>query len=120
MAYDMLTLQPIKNAHVYFMRRVLHDFFDKLVVPMLKNTTSAMGQDSRLVVGDMLLPDQVTVGGPWTAYWIDLALLTICGKVRSLREWNGVFEEVGLELVEVYKAGDGQTVMLETRLRRSS
>ncbi|CAD6441814.1 a6501562-32d9-45ef-8918-99501dca2429 [Sclerotinia trifoliorum] len=102
------------------MRRVLHEFPDKLVVPMLKNTVSATGPDSRLVIGDMLLPDRVTVGGPWTAYWIDLALLTICGKLRSLREWNGIFEEVGLELVEIYKADDGQTVMLETRLRRSS
>ncbi|KAI9648387.1 hypothetical protein NHQ30_003020 [Ciborinia camelliae] len=120
MSYNMLTPQPIKNAHVYFMRRVLHDFPDKIVVTMLKSTVLAMGPDSRLVVGDMLLPGQVTVGGPWAAYWIELALLIICGKVRSLREWKAIYEEVGLELVEVYKAGDGQTVTLETRLRRSS
>jgi hypothetical protein len=68
----------------------------------------------------MLVPDRVTVGGPFTAYWIDLALLTISGKVRSLREWKRIFDEVGLELVEVYKAGDNQTVMLETRLKEHS
>ncbi|EDO03463.1 hypothetical protein SS1G_05944 [Sclerotinia sclerotiorum 1980 UF-70] len=34
---------------------------------------------------DMLTP-QLLKSGPWKTYWIDLALLTICGKVRSLRE----------------------------------
>ncbi|KAH6662074.1 hypothetical protein B0J14DRAFT_554463 [Halenospora varia] len=120
MSYDMLTPQPIKNAHVYFMRRVLHDHPDRVVVPMVKSTVAAMGPDSRLVISDMLAPDRVTVGGQWAAYWVDLALLAVCGKVRSLGEWKIIFEEVGLELVMVYNADDGQTVMLETRLRRQS
>lgn len=79
-----------------------------------------MGPDSRLIVSDMIVPDRVDVGGDKVLYWLDFSLLTISGKERTLADFNAIFDEVGLELVKIYKADVGATAMLETRLKRQS
>jgi hypothetical protein len=109
-----------EDAHVYLMRRLLHDFYDPVSLEILKNTVSAMGPDSRLIVSDMIVPDRVDVGGDMVLYWLDFSLLTISGKERTMGDFNRMFEEAGLELVKVYKSDFGATAMLETRLKRSS
>ncbi|KAI9151562.1 O-methyltransferase hmp5 [Paramyrothecium foliicola] len=118
MKYDIFTPQPVKNAHVYFMRRLLHDFYDPVCVEILRNTASAMGPDSRLIISDMLIPDRVEMNGDKTLYWLDLSLLTISGRERNLADFQNLFEQVGLELVKIYKSGMGHTAMLETRLKK--
>ena len=52
-------------------------------------------------------------------YWMDFALMTISGREKTLKEFNQVFDKVGPELVLVYPSNIGETVMLETRLKRS-
>lgn len=112
---DQLTIPP--DAHVYLMRNLLVDHPDAVVVDILKNTVSAMSPDSRLIVNDILPPDRVTVGGSTMACLLDFVLLTTGGKARSIGEHRHIFDEVGLELVKVYKSEGGQAVMLETRLK---
>ncbi|PMD52475.1 S-adenosyl-L-methionine-dependent methyltransferase [Hyaloscypha bicolor E] len=41
--HDIFTLQPVKNAHVYFLRRLLHDFYNPVCLEILKNIVPAMG-----------------------------------------------------------------------------
>lgn len=101
------------------MRRLLHDFYDPVCVEILRNTVSAMGPDSRLIVSDMLIPDRVQTGGDLTLYWLDFSLLTISGRERNLADFLNLFDQVGLELVKVYKAPIGHTAMLETRLKNA-
>ncbi|KAF4125427.1 O-methyltransferase [Geosmithia morbida] len=120
MAQDIFIPQAVKNsdAHVYFLRRILHDYYDPAVVEILKNTASAMGPDSRLVICDMLLPDRTKVGGNMTLWWLDLSLLGIGGKERSMSDFERVLDASGLELIKLYKDGSSDVVMLETRLKR--
>lgn len=118
MSHDIFTQQPIKNAHIYYMRRLLHDFYDPKVIDILRNTASAMGPSSRLVICDMLVPDRVQVGGPMTLYWLDFALMAIGGKERSLNDFRRVLSEAGLELVKVYNAPGSNVANLETCLLR--
>ncbi len=99
------------------MRRLLHDFYPSVCVDILKSTVSAMGPDSRLIVCDMLVPDKVDPGLK-TLYWLDLNLMSISGKEKSLAEFNQMFDAVGLELVKVWPSAIGATVHLETRLKR--
>ncbi|KAJ5682240.1 hypothetical protein N7462_005405 [Penicillium macrosclerotiorum] len=99
MVYDAFTQQPVQDA-----------------IAILKNTASAMAPDSRLIIGDMLVPDRVEVGGPMTLYWLDFALLAIGGKERSLDEFKGILAEAGLELFKVYHSKGENIVMLEARL----
>lgn len=100
------------------MRRLLHDFYNPVCVTILRNTASAMGPSSRLLVCDMLVPDRVDVGRDMELYWLDMALLTISGKEKKLGEFREIFDEAGLELVEVYPSSLGRTVVLEARLKR--
>ncbi|KAM7223397.1 Sterigmatocystin 8-O-methyltransferase [Rhypophila decipiens] len=118
MGYDIFTRQPVESAHVYFMRRILHDFYNPPCVEILKNTAAAMGPDSRLIVCDMLVPEKVEADGPKELYWLDFSLMLIGGKEKTLREFEGIFDAAGLELVKVYPSGFGATVHLETRLKR--
>jgi hypothetical protein len=107
------------DAHVYFMRRFLHDFYNPVCVQFLKNTAQAMGPDSRLIVCDMLVPDMVTVNESSELYWLDFALMTISGKEKTLKEFEEIFDAAGLELVKVWRSDIGETVQLETRLKRA-
>jgi len=118
-AHDIFTPQPVKNAHVYFLRRLLHDFYTPVCIDILNNIVPAMGPDSRLIICDMLVPERVEVGGPMELYWLDFSLLTISGREKTFTEFKQIFEEVGLELVEVYPSSVGKTAMLETRLKRA-
>lgn len=102
------------------MRRLLHDFYDPEAIKILKNTVSAMGLDSRLIICDMLVPDRVEIGGPMTLYWLDFSLLAIGGKERSRDNFIYILDEAGLELVKIYPSKGDHTVMLETRLRRGN
>ena len=78
-----------------------------------------MGPDSRLIVCDMLVPSRVKVGVPMQLYWLDLSLMLISGKEKTIEEFHEIFEAVGLELVKIYPSNVGETVMLETRLKRT-
>ena len=78
-----------------------------------------MGPDSRLIICDMLVPEKVEVGGPMELYWLDFSLLTISGREKTLKEFNEMFDEVGLELIKVYPSGIGSTAMLETKLKKA-
>ncbi|KAK0626920.1 hypothetical protein B0T14DRAFT_562785 [Immersiella caudata] len=69
MVYDAVTEQPVNNAHVYFMRRFLHDFYNDVCIKFLRNTAKAMGPDSRRIITDMLVPEQVEVYGPKEVYY---------------------------------------------------
>ncbi|KKY19905.1 putative o-methyltransferase-like protein [Phaeomoniella chlamydospora] len=115
MEYDFYTPQPIKNAHVYLMRRVMHDYYTPVCIKILKSVVPAMGPDSRLIICDMLLPDRVEVGGPMEPYWLDFSLLCISGIEKTLKEFNEIFDAVGLELVKVWPSKINRVAMLETR-----
>jgi hypothetical protein len=108
----------IQDAHIYFMRRLLHDFYPPVCIDILKSTVSAMGPDSRLIVCDMLVPEKVEPGKLKELYWLDLNLMSISGKEKTLDEFKQMFDAVGLELVKVWPSEIGATVQLETRLKR--
>jgi len=99
------------------MRRLLHDFYNPVVVEILKNTIPAMGPSSRLIVCDMIIPERTQAGVDTALYTMDFSLLTVSGQERTLDEFKAIFDEVGLELIKVYPSGIGQTAMLETRLK---
>ncbi|KAK5662736.1 hypothetical protein OQA88_6143 [Cercophora sp. LCS_1] len=118
MVYDAFTPQPVKNAHVYFMRRFLHDFYNDVCIQFVKNTAQAMGPDSRLIITDMLIPEKVEVGQLKDLYWLDFNLMSMSGKEKTLKEFNEIFDAAGLELVKVWPSGIGATVQIEARLKR--
>lgn len=53
--HDFFTPQPIKNARVYFMRMILHDWSDSACIQILKHIRDAASPDTELIVIDSLL-----------------------------------------------------------------
>lgn len=89
-------------------------------IEILRNTVVSMGPESRLIICDMLVPEMVQVGEAVELYWLDFSLMAMSGKEKTLKEFNDMFDAVGLELVKVYPSNIGKTAMLETRLKRTS
>ncbi|KAJ4112452.1 hypothetical protein NW768_011611 [Fusarium equiseti] len=119
MVYNAFQPQPVKNARIYFMRRFLHDFYTAVCIQFVKNTASAMGPDSRLIICDQLIPETVKEQENVDLYWLDFALLCMTGQEKKKSEFEEIFEAAGLELVKIYPSSYGCTVMLEARLKRS-
>jgi len=99
---------------------ILHGFNDAMSVQILKNTVSAMGPDSRLIVCEKLVPDMVPVGGSAELYWLDMLMMSVSGKERTVADFERVFDAAGLELVGVYRSKTSQAAMLEGRLKRAA
>lgn len=48
--------QPVKDAAVYFMRVVIHDWPDVTAKEIMANTRKAAGAESKLVLFDLVMP----------------------------------------------------------------
>ena len=116
--HDFWAPQPIRNAGVYYMKRVLHDWPDDQCKKLLGYVVDAMGPDSRLLIADTVIPDRVQREDLY-CYWMDLIMLTFAGKERSEADWRELFESVGLDLVKVWKESVGTFNTLEGRLKRN-
>ncbi|KAF4626200.1 hypothetical protein G7Y89_g11964 [Cudoniella acicularis] len=117
MSYDFFTSQPVKNAHVYLLRRILHDFYEPVCVKILKNIADAMGPKSRLVVADMILPEKTEVGAELIPYWMDFSMMMLNGKEKSRKEFEEILDESGFEIVKVWKYSFGTQAQIECRLK---
>ncbi|KAM0150369.1 hypothetical protein ACHAQE_008589 [Botrytis cinerea] len=118
MVYDFHTPQPVKNAHVYFIRRILHDFYEPVCIRLLKNIASAMGPTSRVVIADMIRPEKTEIGGELMIYWMDFCMMMLNGKEKSEKEFRDIIDSAGLEIVKIWRYPIGTQAQIECRLKR--
>jgi len=57
MEHDFFQKQPIKNADVYFMRWVLHDWSDSKAKTILRNLIPALKKGANIILQEMILPE---------------------------------------------------------------
>ncbi|KAI3392444.1 hypothetical protein diail_5688 [Diaporthe ilicicola] len=96
-ALDFHKDQPVKGAYTYWMRRCFHNYSDEVSKNMLGIIVDAMAEDSRLLIQEDVL------GNPphqWTAY-LDLMMMGIGGKQRTLKNWEQLLGSVGLRIASV-------------------
>lgn len=62
--HDFFTEEPVKDAAVYLLRFILHDYPDKYAVKILQGIVPAMGNHSRIIVMDGVVPDPGLVPRP--------------------------------------------------------
>lgn len=60
--HDMFIEQPVKNADVYLLRYVLHDWGDKYCIDIIRNLVPALKRGARIVIQDHVLPEPGTMG----------------------------------------------------------
>ena len=63
--HDFMKPQPVKNADVYFLRFILHNWSDKYCQKILENLLPAVKDGSRVVIYEFLLPEEADT--LWTA-----------------------------------------------------
>lgn len=134
MVYDFFTPQPVKStfsipqlettdkvtdAHIYYIRRIVHDFYEPVCIKLLQNIAGAMGPTSRLIIADMILPDRTDISGDMTIYWMDFSMMMLNGKEKTKAEFEQILDAAGLELVKIWPFAFGTQANIECRLKRT-
>jgi len=94
MAHDFFTEQPVKNADVYILRWILHNWSDARSVRILRNLIPALKQGSKIIINDNILP-QPGVLPRWVENRLrsmDLTMLELQNaRERELQDWKDLF-----------------------------
>ncbi|KAL4891057.1 S-adenosyl-L-methionine-dependent methyltransferase [Aspergillus ambiguus] len=107
-----LDIPGVELMEFYYMRGVLHDFPDDKSRAILKNLAAAMGPDSVLLIDEIVLPDKDV---HWIAASIDMQMMSwLASGERTRRQWEALFESVGLSMVDVHahRAGQYESLMV--------
>ncbi|KAK1974763.1 S-adenosyl-L-methionine-dependent methyltransferase [Colletotrichum cereale] len=98
--------QPVKGADVYFMRRVLHDHSDSIAADVLKMIVTAMDENSRILIEDMIAPDLYGEDSEWFINHADMVMMMMHNaKERTLTQWEALFKKADerLRIVKVWR-----------------
>jgi hypothetical protein len=96
----------------------MHNYQDSTCIEILKNVAVAMGPNSRVLIGEIVIPSRVTVAGEMTGYWKDIAMLVVGGRERSAKEFAEILHGASLELVKIWPFKTGSQAVVEARLKR--
>lgn len=101
MVHDFFKAQPVRNARMYYMRNIMHDWRDEDAVVILSNLREAMGEKSALLIDEMVLPNS---GTHWHAAQLDIVMMAaLAARERTRREWEELVSRAGLRMRRVYR-----------------
>ncbi|KAI6383296.1 hypothetical protein MCOR25_000216 [Pyricularia grisea] len=100
---------PVEGALIYYLRRILHDYSDKLAVNILRNTVAVMAPDSRILIAEDL---STNPPHPITAM-MDMLMLTCGGKERTMEDFEAVIKEAGLRVSSVSRSAESPMAVIE-------
>jgi hypothetical protein len=104
MEYSFFDKQPVENAHVYFLGKVLHNWPDDKALQILHNIRIAMGPDSLLLIYDWVLSDDpLDLSTEQTRD--DWAMMTLfSAPERSKSGWQALLHSANLQLVKLWES----------------
>lgn len=99
---------------VYYLRHIVRDYSDPVVVNILSNirksmippaptdvmSTATTTTSSRILISEQLIPSPAP---PMYAAFKDYAMLAVGGKERSLQQFEAVADAAGLVVTGVYR-----------------
>lgn len=56
-AHDFFTEQPVKNADVYFLRWILHDWPDKYAIRIIRALIPALRPGGKILISEAIMPE---------------------------------------------------------------
>lgn len=59
--HDFFRPQPVHGASIYLLRMILHDWAEKEAIQILSNLVPALGDGSKILIMDTVLPDPGTI-----------------------------------------------------------
>lgn len=118
-SHNFFCENPVKQADIYFLRRILHDWPDDKAIEILKNIRTSMGPDSKVLLAENLVVPPVRLPNT-TAPWpllgnkgsqfenhVDLLMLMLFnGKERNEADFRYLFVKSGLKFVEIFESGE--------------
>ncbi|EEA26212.1 hypothetical protein TMatcc_005531 [Talaromyces marneffei ATCC 18224] len=120
MPHDFFTEQPVRYAYAYYIRRCIHNWTDKHCIQILKAIVPSMASDSRVLIGEMVVPEfnSVRPGGveDMAPYWMDHNMFAFGGRERTKSDFEKLFTASGLKLVKVWQSEASSQAVLEARL----
>ncbi|MFT3840153.1 MAG: methyltransferase [Myxococcaceae bacterium] len=91
--------QQVPQGEVFLLKQILHDWNDEQSVALLKNVAKSMRGDGRVLVVEMIIPDD---NSPSPAQLMDLNMLVMLpGRERTAKEYGALFAQAGLTLTRV-------------------
>ncbi|KAJ7748947.1 S-adenosyl-L-methionine-dependent methyltransferase [Mycena metata] len=126
-AHDFFTPQPVKNANIFLLRIIAHNWPDLSAIKILKHLRSAALPTTRLVIMDEIVPiaggrtfENADIPGSaqlfaqepllpnWgtasaEVYLFDIVMHILCGGVeRTLDDFKELLDQAGWEMVRVH------------------
>jgi hypothetical protein len=98
---------------LYVLKSVLHDWDDERCISILHSCRAAMGQDARLAIIELLMPERMTPSGPMlSAALLDLIMLAYAGgRERTEAEFTQLLAQARLRLVHTTPLAAGPHVI---------
>ncbi|KAL4802466.1 S-adenosyl-L-methionine-dependent methyltransferase [Aspergillus unguis] len=110
-AFDLFKPQPVKDARIYYMKFVLHDWSDAQSLEILTHIREAMKAGySTLIIEEFILPEKDCPLLP--AMWDWEMMVFLNSFERSEGHWRRLLGEAGFEPSFHYPPGDGQGIIL--------
>ncbi|KAI0513195.1 S-adenosyl-L-methionine-dependent methyltransferase [Xylaria bambusicola] len=95
MEHDFFTPQPSKDADVYLLRWVMHDWSDKYCIKILESLTPALKGGAKVVVSDICIPEpgQLSVAADRGFRQMDISMKAFNNaRERDAETWAMLFE----------------------------
>ncbi|KAJ6602649.1 O-methyltransferase [Mycena vulgaris] len=125
-AHDFFEPQPVKNANVFLLRQIIHDWPDEAAVKILSALRGSAIPEAKLVIVDQIIPyateSDLVNSIPGTArpappapllrnmgvasavpYWADIHMYALLnGRERTMGTFVKVCEKAGWKIVQVH------------------
>jgi len=85
----------LPEADAYILMEVIHDWDDDASGKILAGVRRAARRDAKLLLIELLLPNDPTPNWPTT---LDIVMLTIGGRQRTLREYSDLVRDAGFAM----------------------
>jgi SAM-dependent methyltransferase len=97
-----------RGGDAYVLTQVVHDWDDQAASRILRNCRAAMSGNARLLLGEAVLPDGAE---PSLAKLVDLEMLVIGGRERTVAEYRDLLEHAGLRMIRVVPSSGPHSVV---------
>jgi SAM-dependent methyltransferase len=108
------------GGDVYLLRHVIHDWEDEEAVKILRNCRRHMNPRGRVLVAETIIPEG---NNPDFVKWLDLMMMVVGGRERTIKEYDTLFTAADLRLTTViptkcYSRPQASSTGRKCRLRR--
>ncbi|KAI4280706.1 MAG: hypothetical protein L6R35_005840 [Caloplaca aegaea] len=125
MEHDFFKEQPVKDADIYMLRWILHDWSDKYAARVLQALIPALKPGAKVMLFEQVIPVPNTIPKSQERAYrsMDLTMwATHNAKERELEDWKELFKlaGVGFEMTRVTKPRGSRLSIIEATWRGST